>query len=222
MFLEIPDILTPDEVARLRALSTKVKFVDGRATNPHSTVKNNLQLDYADPAYQEISGLCHAALSRHPDVRNFAFPKFIAPPLMTKYRPGMNYGQHSDAPFMHIGQRPIRSDLSVTIFLNDPQSYEGGELSVQLGTRHIDFKTGPGGAVLYPSTTIHQVKPVVKGERLTVISFMESRIVDQTCRELLFQLNEVKELESAKMAWENRTRINYVSASLERMWGDAG
>ena len=174
------------------------------------------------PAIKEISQLCHAALIRHPDVRNFVFPKFIAPPLMTKYQPGMNYGQHSDAPFLQIGQRPIRSDLSCTIFLNDPETYDGGELSVQLGTKHIDFKMNPGGAILYPSTTIHQVRPVTRGERLTVITFMESRIVDQTCRELLFQLNEVKELESLKMSWENRTRIGYVSASLERMWGDAG
>lgn len=222
MFIEIPDILTPEEVSRLRALSTQVKFVDGRVSNPHSQTKNNLQLDYAEPRYQEISQLCHAALGRHPDVRNFAFPKFIAPPMMTKYQPGMNYGQHSDAPFLQIGQRPLRSDLSCTIFLNDPATYEGGELSVQLGTKHIDFKMNPGGAVLYPSTTIHQVRPVTRGERLTVISFMESRISDQTCRELLFQLNEVKELESLKMSWENRTRIGYVSSALERMWGDAG
>jgi PKHD-type hydroxylase len=222
MFLEIPDILTPEEVARLRALSTRVKFVDGRATNPHSTVKNNLQLDHADPAFQEIAQLCHVAFSRHPDVQNFAFPKFIVPPLMTKYQPGMNYGQHSDAPFLKIGQRPIRSDLSATLFLNEPSTYDGGELSVQLGTKHIDFKMNPGGAILYPSTTIHQVRPVTRGERLTVITFMESRIADQACRELLFQINEVKELESLKMSWENRTRINYVSASLERMWGDAG
>jgi PKHD-type hydroxylase len=222
MFLEIPDVLTPQEVARLRDLSRVMKFVDGRATNPHSQIKNNQQLDQADPGFKETAQMCHAALSRHPDVRNFAFPKMIAPPLMTRYEPGMNYGQHSDAPFLPIGLRPLRSDLSCTIFLHEPDTYDGGELSVQLGTRHIDFKMNPGGAILYPSTTIHQVKPVTRGVRLTVITFMESRIVDQTCRELLFQLNEVKELESLKMSWENRTRINYVSSSLERLWGDAG
>ncbi len=222
MFLEIPDILTPQEVARLNALSRAVKFVDGRATNPHSLIKNNLQLDHADAGYRECAELCHAALSRSLEVRNFAFPKLIALPLMTKYTVGMNYGQHADAPFLPIGQRPLRSDLSCTIFLHDPASYDGGELSVQLGSKHIDFKLPPGGAILYPSTTIHQVRPVTRGERLTVITFMESRIVDQTHRELLYQLNEVKELESLKMDWENRTKLNYVTASLERLWGDAG
>jgi PKHD-type hydroxylase len=215
-------MLTPQEVDRLVALAKTVKFVDGRATNPHSTIKNNLQVDHADPGYREAAEIGHAALSRHPDVRNFAFPKLIAAPLMTRYTPGMNYGAHADAPFLAIGPRPLRSDLSCTIFLLDPASYDGGELSVQLGTKHIDFKMNAGGAILYPSTTIHQVRPVTRGERLSLITFMESRIVDQTHRELLFQLNEVKELESLKMAWENRTKLNYVSSSLERLWGDAG
>lgn len=222
MFLEIPNLLTDEEVRRLRELGRVLKFVDGRATNPHSTIKNNLQLDHADPGYRESADLAHAALSRSVEVRNFAFPKLIALPLMTKYAVGMNYGAHADSPFLPLGPRPLRSDLSCTIFLHDPASYDGGELSVQLGTKHIDFKMPPGGAVLYPSTTIHQVRPVTRGERLTVITFMESRIVDQTHRELLFQLNEVKELESLKMDWENRTKLNYVSASLERLWGDAG
>jgi PKHD-type hydroxylase len=222
MFLEIPDVLTLEEVKRLRAMATRLKFVDGRATNPHSTIKNNLQLDHGDPGYRESAEICHAALSRSPELRNFAFPKMIALPLMTKYTVGMNYGQHADSPFLPLGPRPLRSDLSCTIFLHEPSTYDGGELSVQLGSKHIDFKMPPGGAILYPSTTIHQVRPVTRGERLTVITFMESRIVDQTHRELLYQLNEVKELESLKMEWENRTKINYVSASLERLWGDAG
>ena len=134
----------------------------------------------------------------------------------------MAFDLHVDNAIRFAGPVRFRTDVSATLFLTAPSSYDGGELSVQLGSKHIDFRMSSGGAVLYPSTTIHQVRPVTRGERLSVITFMESRIVDQTCRELLVQLNEVKELESLKMSWENRTRINYVSASLERMWGDAG
>ena len=222
MFLEVPDLLTPEEVDRLRELAKTMKFVDGRATNPHSKVKNNTQLDYADPHYKESAQLMHQALQRSPEVRDFVFPKMIAPPLLTRYHPGMNYGAHSDAAFLPMGQRPMRSDLSCTIFLNEPDTYDGGELSVRLGTRDIDFKLKPGGVIVYPSTTIHQVKPVTRGERLAGISFMESLVADQTYRELLYQLNEVLALEGEKMDWENRTRLSYVCSSLLRAWGDAG
>jgi PKHD-type hydroxylase len=222
MFLEIPDLLTPQEVERLRAIGRTMPFINGRASNPHSTVKNNLQLDAAASGYRECAEICHAALFGRLEMRNFAFPKLMTPPMMTKYTPGMNYGAHADAPFLPMKPRPMRSDISCTIFLHDPDSYDGGELSVWMGTRAVDFKLPAGGVIAYPSNTIHEVKPVTRGERLTVISFMESRIADQTHRELLFQLNEVKELTGLKMDWENRTRLNYVSASLERLWSDAG
>jgi PKHD-type hydroxylase len=222
MFLEVPDILTAEEVARLKALSETFKFVDGKISNPYSKVKNNLQHDYSDPGFQQVSQLCLQALMRHPDVRNFAFPKKMAPPTMTKYAVGMHYGLHSDSAFLPLPPRPLRSDLSCTIFLHEPASYDGGELSVQLGTRLVDFKMNPGGGVIYPSTTIHQVKPVTRGERLTVITFIESRIIDPVQRELLYQLNEVKELESLKMTDENALRMHHVTSALERMWTDVG
>ena len=221
MFLEIPDLLTPEEVAHLRDLAKRLKFVDGRATNPHSTIKNNLQLDYDDPGYADSSALLLAALVRHEQVQSFVIPKVIAPPLMTRYAPGMNYGAHADAPFMQVEGRTIRSDLSCTIFLSEPQAYEGGELSVRLGGRAIDFKLPAGGTVIYPSTTIHEVRPVSTGERLVAITFMESRVCDQQNRELLFELNEVLALEAYNLSWENRTRLSHVTTSLTRMWGSS-
>jgi PKHD-type hydroxylase len=219
MFLEVRDLLTPDETQRLRGMFDRLNFVDGRVTNQASKVKNNRQLDYDDPGYQESSTLLHEALARNAEVQAFAFPRVIAPPLLTRYAPGMNYGAHSDAPFMQVGERMIRSDLSCTIFLADPKSYEGGELSVQLGGRRLDFKLPAGGAVVYPSTTLHEVTPVTTGERLVAITFMESRVPDQFQRELLYQLNEVAALEAFNMSWENRTRLSYVAGALARMWG---
>jgi PKHD-type hydroxylase len=219
MFLEIPDLLTPQEVAHLRGLFETLRFVDGRSTNQHSKVKNNRQLDYEDPGYRESSELMHAAYMRNEQVQAFAFPKVIAPPLLTRYAPQMNYGVHSDAPFMRVGDRQLRSDLSSTIFLADPSTYEGGELSVEIGARRLDFKLPAGAAVLYPSTTLHEVRPVSSGERLVAITFMESRIPDQFQRELLYQLNDVAALEAFNISWESRTRLNYVAGALTRMWG---
>ena len=219
MFLEVFDLLTPQEVARLREMAAQLRFVDGRVTNQHSKVKNNLQLDYEDPGYKDSSELMHTALFRSPEVQAFALPKVIAPPLLTRYAPGMNYGAHSDAPFMQVGDQVIRSDLSCTIFLADPSSYEGGALSVQLGGRRLEFKLPAGGAVIYPSTTLHEVRPVSSGERLVAITFMESRVPDQFQRELLYQLNDVIALEAFNVSWENRTRLNYVAGALARMWG---
>ncbi len=218
MFLEVPDLLTADEVAYLRGLFDTLRFVDGRATNQHSKVKNNLQLDYEDPGYEASSRLLHDALGRNERVSAFAFPKTIAPPLLTRYAPGMNYGAHSDAPFMQVDGARLRSDLSCTIFLAEPSSYDGGELSVQLGGRTLDFKLPAGGAVVYPSTTLHQVKPVTRGERLVAITFMESLLPDQAQRELLYNLNEVAALEAYNLSWENRTRLSYVAGALMRMW----
>jgi PKHD-type hydroxylase len=222
MFMEMPDVLTADEVAELREIAHALKFVDGRVTNPNSTVKNNLHADMNDPNQKRSSDILGRALGRDPRFIAYAFPKMMAPPTLTKYQPGMNYGAHADNAFLPVRARPIRSDLSCTIFLNDPADYDGGELSVRVGTRDVDFKPAPGAAVLYPSTTIHQVRPVTRGERLCGITFVESEIVDRTSRELLHDLKDVLTGEGDRLTWEARTRLSHVVESLHRQWGDAG
>lgn len=222
MFQEIADVLTPQEVQRLRDIAASARFVDGRISSPHSQVKDNLQIDNGGGAYAESSRLVATALQRSEAFRNFAYPRIMAPPLLARYAPDMKYGLHSDSPFMQVGARPLRSDLSCTVFLNEPDSYDGGELAVQLGTRPVTFKLSPGSAVVYPSTTLHEVRPVTRGERLVSITFIESQIADPVFRELLFQLDEVAALEGFNMSWENRTRLQYVRANLRRIWGEAG
>jgi PKHD-type hydroxylase len=137
MFKEI-DLLTRSQVEALRQLAAATPFVDGRITNPHNVAKNNLQLHDAG-AYQQSSQLMLQAMMAHEDFRNFAFPAAIAPPMMTRYQPNMRYGEHSDAAILMLPAGPLRSDLSCTIFLSDPASYEGGALRVTLGTREVSF-----------------------------------------------------------------------------------
>lgn len=219
MFLEIEDLLSPEEVAELRLLATKAKFVDGRISSPHSTVKDNLQIDHADGAYQASSKILAGALTRNESFRNFAFPAAMAPPLLTRYEPGMRYGVHVDSPIIPLGPRQLRSDISCTVFLNEPDSYDGGALSVRVGARMVEFKLKPGCAIVYPSTTLHEVTPVTRGERLAGITFVESHIADSMQREMLYELDEVAALEGFNMAEENRNRLQYVRANLRRMWG---
>ncbi len=220
MFLEIADLLSAGELGRLAEIARTRPFIDGRITNPHSKVKANLQLDYADPAYAESSRVMVEALQRNEMFRNAAFPKAMAPPMLTRYRNGHAYGLHSDAAFMPIGERPLRSDLSCTIFVSPPQAYEGGELTVLLGTHRVRLRGAAGSAVIYPSNTLHEVTPVTRGERVVGLTFIESRIPDVTRRSLLHELNEVAALEGLGMSWENYSRLQHVQMGLLRLWAD--
>jgi PKHD-type hydroxylase len=219
MFLQIEDFFTPGEVKTLADLALQTKFIEGRRSNPHNVTKNNLINDPADPVGQRAGQIALAAFQRSEPARNFAFPRRIAIPQFGRYEVGMTYGPHIDSAFMPIDQMPLRSDVSCTMFINDPATYQGGELVVYLGTQEVRIKGRPGEAVFYPSTTLHQVAPVTAGQRLVMITFIESQIADPMQRELLYTLGEVKALEGLNMDWRNRTRLEYVVANLQRMWG---
>jgi PKHD-type hydroxylase len=221
MFLEIPEVLTPQEVARLVELARAARFAEGGLSNPLSKVKNNLQIDVADPAHAESSKLMAAALQRNEAFRGFTFARIWALPWLARYEPGMNYGVHSDATFMPTGSRPLRSDLSCTLFIADPGTYEGGELAIHLGPRAVEFKLAAGAAVVYPSSTLHEVRPVTAGQRLVGLTFIESTVPDAGQRDLLWQLEEIAALEGVNMSWDNRTRLQYVRNNLRRMWAEA-
>jgi len=212
-------ILSDAEIAECRRIAAATPFVDGRITNPHNTAKQNEQLH--DPqAYQKSSELLKGALARSTEFMEFAFPVLLAPPLITRYKPGMKYGAHADAAFLQLPGASIRSDLSCTIFLNEPGDYDGGALHVRLGDAELQFKLSPGEAVIYPSDTLHQVIPVTRGERLVAITFVQSRIKDPFRRNLLFELNEVAALEGLKMSLENFSRLQLVQQNLLRHWAD--
>lgn len=212
-------LLTDAEVAECRRIAAAAPFVDGRITNPHNKTKINEQLHDAQ-AYQKSSQLLLNAFGRSEEFRDFAFPVMIAPPLITRYHPGMRYGAHADAAFINLGNSQIRSDLSCTVFLNPPKDYEGGELHVRLGDADLKFKLQPGEAIVYPSDTLHQVIPVTSGERLVAITFIQSRVPDPFRRSMLFELNEVAALEGLKMSQENFSRLQLVQANLLRYWGE--
>ena len=216
MYRALP-LLNPAEVEECRKIAAAAPFAEGKLTNPHNLAKQNEQLHDAD-AYQRSSQLLLQAFARSEEFREFAFPAMIAPPMITRYRPGMKYGAHADAAFIQLPGASLRSDLSCTVFLNDPESYDGGELNIRLGDSNLKFKLPAGEAIIYPSDSLHQVEPVTKGERLVAITFIQSRIADPFKRYMLFELNEVAALEGRQMDNDNFQRLQLVQQNLLRMW----
>jgi PKHD-type hydroxylase len=218
MFLKVKGLLNPQEIARLVALSRELRFVDGRASNPANQTKNNLQADAGGPGYAESVQIVGAAIARSREFVDFAMPRRVAPPLLSRYEPGMKYGAHADAAILQIGNERMRSDLSCTVFVSDPATYEGGELSIVAGNQSMAFKDAAGDAFIYPSTTLHEVLPVRSGQRLVSITFIESLIADSHRRMQVYELNEIAALEGNTMRWENRVRLDVVRQNLLRMW----
>lgn len=218
MFLKIKNLLSAGDISRLRELAGELKFVDGRVSNPANVTKDNLQADPRDAKYAESVQLLQAALLRSREFADFAMPRRIAPPLLCRYEPGMKYGAHADAAIIQVSAARLRSDLSCTIFVGDPASYEGGELAIVAGNQTVAFKGLAGEAIVYPSTLLHEVIPVRSGQRLVAITFIESFIADQHQRLQVHELNEIAALEGNTMRWENRVRLDVVRQNLMRMW----
>ena len=178
MFLQIENFLTVAEVQSVSELARQVKFIDGRRSNPHNMTKNNVIAEPSDSMGQQAAQIALTALQRSEAARDFVFPKRVAVPVLTRYDTGMTYGAHIDSAFLPGGQEPLRSDISCTIFVSDPGTYQGGELVVYLGTEEVRIKGKTGAAVFYASTAVHQVAPVTSGERL-----VKSQIL---CRGIFF------------------------------------
>lgn len=219
MFRLIENVLDTAQVAELNHIAANSNFVDGRISNPHSKVKNNTQLHEPNASERAAAVLAKALLGQE-EFFNFAFPKAIAPPLLARYGPGMSYGLHPDTALMQLPTGALRSDLSCTIFLSDPSTYDGGALRIVMGTSDLRFRGPPGSAIVYPSSWLHAVEPVTRGQRLVGLTFIQSRIADTARRELLFELNEVAALEGGNMDHENFSRLQLVQFNLLRQWVD--
>ena len=216
MFKQL-DLLDQSQVNELKRIAASGKFVDGKISNPHSKIKNNLQLHDHD-GYNKWSKIMLDALMSNREFVDFAFPEKVAPPLITRYQPGMNYGLHADSAVIPLPDGPIRSDISCTIFLSDVNDSKGGALHVTQGEAGMRFKGLPGTAIVYPSYTLHEVEPVTEGERMVAITFIQSKIPDIMKRNLLYELNEVAALEGLNMRHENYTRLQAVQYNLMRQW----
>ena len=191
MLIHIENVLTTEELTNIRQLLSMAEFVDGRVTAGHQSalVKNNLQLAEQSPLALKLGYLILAALERCPQFTSAALPHRIYPPLFNCYATGMDFGYHVDNAIRGI-TNPMRTDLSVTLFLSEPDDYDGGELVIDdsYGSHHV--KLPAGDLVLYPSGSLHKVTPVTHGARIACFFWMQSMIRDDAQRSLLYELDQ--------------------------------
>ncbi|MDR2220545.1 MAG: Fe2+-dependent dioxygenase [Methylobacillus sp.] len=193
MLLQIPDLLTTDEIARARQLLSQADWADGRLTAGMQAahVKNNKQLPEDAAQLPELRHLVLAALNRSPLFFAAALPLRILPPFFNRYGDDANfYGAHVDGAMrLHSNGSYVRADVSATLFLSEPDEYEGGELLVEdtFGSQRV--KLPAGHLVVYPSTSVHQVTPVTHGVRLASFMFIQSMVRDAQQRRMLFDMD---------------------------------
>ncbi len=191
MLLHIENVLTAEELIRINHLFGQAEFVDGRVTAGYqsSVVKNNLQIVEQSPSAAEMGSLVLSALERCPQFTSAALPRRIYPPLFNCYSTGMHFGNHVDNAIRGVTD-PMRTDLSVTLFLSEPGEYDGGELVIEdtFGTHHV--KLPSGDLVLYPSSSLHRVTEVSRGTRQACFFWIQSMIRDNAQRRLLFDMDQ--------------------------------
>ncbi len=223
MLLAIPGVLKADELALARSWLAGARFVDGRLSAGAAArrVKNNQELEAGAPELERLNRLVMENLARHPVYRAGALPLHAASPSYARYRPGMAYGEHLDDPIMGAGGVMYRSDIAVTVFLNAPEEYDGGELVIRTPAADQEVKLPAGDAVLYPATSIHRVNPVTRGERVVAVTWVQSLVRDAARRELLYGLNAAREklLQNAPDGSET-AQVNAAYLNLIRMWSD--
>lgn len=221
MILCIADVLDAQALTALRReLINDEVFVDGRKTAGwHARkVKNNEQADGDQVAIREWRERVGEKIRNHPLFQIAARPARMTPVRFSRYRPGMHYGNHVDDPVMG-GERPLRTDLSFTLFLEPPESYDGGELVTDTTAGEQRYKLPAGSMVLYPSSTLHRVEPVTRGQRLAAIGWVQSQIRDPGAREILFDLDTARrqlfEREGKSHEFDLVTKS---LANLQRLW----
>ena len=223
MLLHLKAVLAPDQLQGAREMLAKLKFVDGKASAgmAASRVKNNQEADRQAQEIGNLDNLVMGSLVRHPVYRAGALALKVATPFYARYVPGMHYGGHVDDPIMGGDDGLYRTDIAITIFLNEPESYDGGELVVNAAFGEQKIKLPAGDAVMYPASSLHRVTEITRGERLVAVTWVQSLVRDPARRELLFELNQVRErlLKEAPEA-EDTTRINAVYVNLVRMWSE--
>jgi len=193
MLLQIPDVLNADQVVHARRRLDEAGWVDGRVTAGHQSAraKDNVQLPETHPVARELGEIVLAGLQRNPLFISAALPLRVFPPLFNRYSGGQRFGNHVDNAIRQAagGGLRLRTDLSATLFLADPEEYDGGELVVEDTYGVHSVKLASGHMVLYPATSLHSVRPVTRGARLASFFWIQSMIRDDGQRTLLFDLD---------------------------------
>ncbi len=200
----------------------RASFLDGVASAGRlaAAVKVNEELARDEPLLSELNELVMGNLVRHPTYQSAALPLRAATPLYVRYLPDMTYGAHVDDPVMGAGAK-YRADIAVTVFLSDPDEYDGGELTIETDFGEQSVKEAAGTVVMYPASSRHRVSAVTKGMRLVAVTWVQSLVRDAGRRELLYELHRARAelLKRAPQAPET-ARVDLVYSNLVRMWAE--
>ncbi|HWB05101.1 MAG TPA: Fe2+-dependent dioxygenase [Verrucomicrobiales bacterium] len=229
MLIQIPDVLTADQVAHARKVLDAAEWVDGKVTAGHqsSKAKDNMQIPEGSPASQELGNMIVEALGRNPLFVSAALPLRVFPPLFNRYTGGQSFGTHVDNAIRQVPGTPhrIRTDLSATLFLTGPDEYDGGELCVEdvYGVQRV--KLPPGHMILYPATSLHHVTPVTRGARICSFFWLQSMVRDNGHRSLLFDLDLAiqrlsRDLAGNPSAEQSSVQLTGVYHNLLRQWAE--
>lgn len=225
MMIHIPNVLTREQVARCRQVMDRAAWADGRMTAgfQSSAVKRNLQLPDGGPEAAELGEMVLAALERSPLFMSAVLPRRVLPPMFNRYEQGMTFGSHVDNAIRTLrgtGER-MRTDVSTTLFLSDPEEYEGGELVVEDTYGAHAVKLPAGDAIIYPATSLHHVTPVTRGARVASFFWTQSLVRDVTRRALLFDMDmAIIRLNHDVPNHPSAVQLTGVYHNLLRQWSD--
>jgi len=225
MLLHIENVLSPDEAASYRSALERADWIDGRVTAGYQSAraKHNMQMPEDHPLSRQLSERILAALERSPLFMGAALPFKVFPPLFNRYEGGQSFGTHVDNAIRQVsglGQR-IRTDLSATLFLTNPEDYEGGELMIEdtYGTQSV--KLPAGHLVLYPATSLHHVRPVTRGARISSFFWIQSMVRGDAQRTILFDLDmAVQRLAAESPDHPSAVQLTGIYHNLIRMWAE--
>jgi PKHD-type hydroxylase len=229
MLLQIPDVLNPAQVAEARQILDAAEWVDGRVTAGHQSAqaKHNLQIPEGHPAARQLGEMILKALGRSPLFFAAALPLHVFPPLFNRYSGGHSFGTHVDNAIRQLPGSPlrIRTDLSATLFLTDPEEYDGGELIVEDTYGGKSVKLPAGHMVLYPATSLHHVRPVTRGARTSSFFWIQSMVRDDGRRSLLLDLDRGiqrlgRDLPGQPAAQQAAVQLTGVYHNLLRQWAE--
>lgn len=225
MLLHIPNVLSPADVASLRAELASHAWVDGAQTSGAQAVnfKHNLQFPPASPAFAALSQRVADALARHPLFVSAVLPRHMLPPMFNRYEAGGEYGKHVDNALQRdrFSGLQVRTDVSTTVFLSEPEEYEGGELIVEDTYGEHEVKLAAGDAIVYPATSLHRVEPVTAGARVAAFLWSQSWVRDAWQRKQLFDLDmNILKLRGQLGDSEEVLGLTSTYHNLLRQWGE--
>lgn len=226
MLLCIPNLLTKEQVAACRAKLETADWQDGRLTAGSVAihVKANLQLPQTSPVAQELGDLILDALAKHPLFLSAALPNKIFPPMFNRYEGGGHYGTHVDNAIRYVPGTAVkvRTDVSTTVFFSEAEDYDGGELVIEDAFGAQEVKLSAGDAVVYPATSLHQVRPVTRGARYAAFFWTQSMVRDDTQRALLYDLDQSVQALTAELGSDHAQvrQLSWIYHNLLRQWAE--